>query len=95
MAECKGNGNMILATCEGTIQFLQAQRNEYRDKMTSIIEFLNWLTKDVPLMLRCALEDVDDKDVPPSVISFVLLCEDMMKRFKEDLKDLKGRNPEV
>lgn len=89
------NVNSSLEACEETIQFLHEQRNEYRDKFASLIDFCNGMAKDVPLMLRCALEDIDNDNIPHSVTNFVYLCEYMMKRFKGELEELNKQKPAV
>lgn len=89
------NVNASLAACEETIQFLHEQRNEYRDKFASLIDFCNGMATNVPLMLRCALEDIDNDNIPRSVTEFIYLCEDMIKRFKGELEDLNKQKPAV
>lgn len=73
-------------------RFLHSQRNEYREKFNSLVEFCNWLTKDMPLMVRCALEDLDDDNIPPTMISFVLFYEDMIKSSRESWKNSKDKS---
>ncbi|XP_050895332.1 uncharacterized protein LOC127101951 [Lathyrus oleraceus] len=80
------NVNASLAACEETIQFLHEQRNEYRNRFASLIDFCNGMAKNVPLMLRCALEDIDNDNIPLSVTKFIYLCEDMMKRREEEAR---------
>lgn len=53
------------------------------------------MVNGVPLMLRCVIEDIDNDSIPPSVINFVSLYEDMMKRFKEELEELNRQKPAV
>ncbi|XP_050887911.1 uncharacterized protein LOC127093052 [Lathyrus oleraceus] len=89
------NVNASLAACEETIQFLHEQRNEYRDKFASLIDFCNGMATNVPLMLRCDLEDIDNDNIPRSVTEFIYLCEDMIKRFKGELEDLNKQKPAV
>ncbi|XP_050886864.1 uncharacterized protein LOC127092099 [Lathyrus oleraceus] len=89
------NVNASLEACEETIQFLHEQRNEYRDKFASLIDFCNGMATNVPFMLRCALEDIDNDNIPHSVTEFIYLCEDMMKRFKGELEDLNKQKPAV
>lgn len=43
-------------------------------------------------MLRYALEDLDDNKTLPTVITFVLFCEDMMRMFKGELEELKEKS---
>ena len=42
-----------------TIDFLQKDRDGYRAKLNGLVEFCNWLAKDMPWKLRDAIEDLD------------------------------------
>ncbi|XP_050889669.1 uncharacterized protein LOC127094956 [Lathyrus oleraceus] len=87
------NVNASLAACKETIQFLHEQRNEYRDKFASLIDFCNDMANNVPLMLRCALEDIDNDNIPHSMTEFIYLCEDMFREeqaaFREEMDSVK------
>lgn len=47
--------NAKLDTYEGTIYFLHVGRDGYREKLTILVEFCNWLIEDMPWKLRDAL----------------------------------------
>lgn len=54
-----------LDSYEKTISFLHAERNGYRAKLTSLVEFCNWLTNGVPWKSRDALENMDKDNTHP------------------------------
>lgn len=75
---------------KGTIYFLHVERDGYHENFTSLVEFCNWLTRDMPWKLRDALEDLDKNNTHPSVGRYFLFYEDMMQRFNGEMKELKG-----
>lgn len=66
------HANTSLEAYEGTIHFLHAQNDEYPDKLKSLVEFCNWITRGMPWNLRDALEGQDKNKTHHSVINFVL-----------------------
>lgn len=67
---------------EKTIHFLHKDRDEYHAKLKGLVEFCNWLARDMPWKLRDAIEELDKVKTHPSMVRFILLYEEMMKRFK-------------
>lgn len=78
-----------------TIDFLQKDMDGYRAKLNGLMEFCNWLAQDMPWRLRDAVEELNQDNTHPAVVSFVMLCEGMLKRFKVELEELKARKPVV
>lgn len=83
--------NEILDEYECTINLLQPSLDAYRTKLANLIEFCNVVAIDLPWKLENALEDMDENNTHPSARDLVLLCERMMRRFKEELKAHKER----
>ena len=78
-----------------TIDFLQKDRNGYRAKLNGLVEFSNWLSRYMPWKLGDAVEELDQDNNHSTMISFFFPCEEMMKRFKVELEELKARKPAV
>lgn len=79
----------VLDTYEHTIKLLHPTVATYCTKLASLIEFCNSVTRDLPWRLDNNLKDMDGNDTHPTMCNLVLICERMMWRFKDELKDLK------
>lgn len=75
-------------TLRKTIDFLQKDKDEYRAKLNTLVEFCNWTIQEMPWRLREAVEGLDQYGTHPAVINFVMMCEGMVKRFKFELEEL-------
>lgn len=64
-----------------TIDFLQKDKDEYHTKLNGLVEFCNLSAKDMPWKLRDAMEELDKGNTHPSVVSFILLYKEMLRRF--------------
>lgn len=82
--------NEILDEYECTINLLHPSVVAYH-KLANLIDFYNDVAIDLPWKLENSLEDMDEKNTHPSTHDLVLLCERMMRRFKEELKAHKER----
>lgn len=78
-----------------TIDFLQKDRDEYRAELNGLIELCNCSAKDMPWKLRDAMEEFDRDNTHPTMVSFILLCKEMLRRFKEELEELKAQKHAV
>lgn len=83
--------NGVLDTYECTINLLQPTVVTYWTKLAKLLEFCNGVARDLPWRLENALEDMDENTTHPSVCNIIFLCDRMMQRFKDDLKELKER----
>lgn len=70
---------------------MQKDKDGYRAKLNGLVEFCNWLAQDMPWRLREAVEGLDQDNMHPVVVSFVMLCDGMLKRFKVEFEELKTR----
>ena len=82
-------------TFRRTINFLQEDKDGYRTKLNSLVEFCNWTTREIPWRLREAVEGLDQHGTHPAVINFVMMCEGMVKRFNFELEELITRKTVV
>ncbi|XP_050889226.1 uncharacterized protein LOC127094432 [Lathyrus oleraceus] len=78
-----------------TIDFLQGDRDKFRAKLDGLVGFCNWAAKELPWKLRDAVEELREDSTPPAIISFILLCKRLLKRFKEELEELQARKSAV
>ncbi|KAI5388637.1 hypothetical protein KIW84_074350 [Lathyrus oleraceus] len=78
-----------------TIDFLQGDKDKFRAKLDGLVGFCNWAAKELPWRLRDAIEELKEDSTPPAIINFVLLCKGLLKRFNEELEELKARKPAV
>lgn len=83
--------NWVLDTYERTINLLQPTVATYPTKLANLIEFYNSMAIYLPWRLDNALEDMDENNNHPLVCHIVLLYEIMMRRFKDEMKDLKEK----
>jgi hypothetical protein len=77
------------------INFLQGDRDKFRAKLDGLVGFCNWAAKEFPWRLRDAVEELKEDNTPPAIISFILLCKGLLKRFNEELEELQARKPAV
>lgn len=85
----KSKLNGLLDTYGKSINILQPTATVYRAKYDGLVRFCNEFTREVPWRLKDSLEDADESITPHSILRFVHLCEQMIKRFKVELKELK------
>lgn len=75
-------------TFRKTIDFLQKDKDGYCAKLNDLVEFCNWMARDIPWRLREVVEGLDQDDTHPPAVYFVMMCEGMVKRFKFELEEL-------
>ena len=78
-----------------TIDFLQGDRDKYRATLHGMVEFYNWAAKDMPWKLRHAMEELNEDNTHPAVIICILLCRELLRRFKKELEELQARKSTV
>lgn len=74
-----------------TIDFLQGDRDKYRAKLNGLVEFCNWEAEDMPWKLRDAVEELKEDNTHLAIISFIMLCKELLRRFKKELEELQAR----
>ncbi|XP_050896455.1 uncharacterized protein LOC127103232 [Lathyrus oleraceus] len=67
-----------------TIDFLQGDKDTFRAKLDGLVGFCNWAAKELPWKLRDAVEELKEDSTPPAIISFILLCKGLLKRFNKN-----------
>ncbi|XP_050876346.1 uncharacterized protein LOC127080058 [Lathyrus oleraceus] len=78
-----------------TIDFLQGDKDKFRAKLDGLVGFCNWAAKELPWRLRDTVEELKEDSTPQPIISFILLCKGLLKRFNEELEELQARKPAV
>ncbi|XP_050875698.1 uncharacterized protein LOC127079344 [Lathyrus oleraceus] len=71
-----------------TIDFLQGDRDKFRVKLDGLVGFCNWAAKELPWKLRDAVEELKEDSTPLAIISFILPCRGLLKRFKGELEEI-------
>ena len=66
------------------IDFLQGDMDKYHAKLNGLVEFFNWEAKDMPWKLRDAMEELNEDNTHPVVVSFILLYRELLRRFKKE-----------
>lgn len=60
-----------------------------------LVEFYNWAAKDMPWKLRDVMEELNKDNTHPVEVSFILLCRELLRRFKKELEELQSRKPAI
>ncbi|CAK8561578.1 unnamed protein product [Lathyrus sativus] len=83
-----------VAAYEQSIHIMKDNRDAYRNKLNGLVEFCNWLAKDLIWKHRDAMEAIDDSTAP-AIYEFICVCKEMLARFKEELKEREARRNEA
>ena len=60
-----------------------------------LVEFYNWEAKDMPWKLRDVMEELNEDNTHPVEVSVILLCRELLRRFKKELEELQSRKPAI